>query len=134
MKVLLKIIALLVGIAVILTLLQVMQFSRGGDIAILTRSAFGIITLISWLIILMCGPIAAVQLWRLRRVGLYLSAMLSGLAFVYYVGGLVMSRGHGVLLKPLLIAVIANGVVVAILLSPKALLTCGARNSRHTVR
>jgi hypothetical protein len=127
MNVLLKIIALLVALAVFLTLLLVIQFNRGGGIAILARSGIGIFTLISWLIILTCGPIAAVQLWRLRKVGLYLSAMLSALALCYYVVGLVMFRVHGAPLKPLLAAVIANGTVVAILLSPRALRTC-ARN------
>ncbi len=124
MKIILRVVALLMGFAVLITLLQVLHFSQAGEIGILAHSGIGIATLVSWMIILTCGPISAVQLWRFRRTGLYLSAMLSGLAFLYYLGGLIASHPNNAALRSILISLVANGILVAVLLSRKARQIC----------
>jgi hypothetical protein len=124
MKIILRVVAFLIGFAVLFTLLQVLHFSKAGAIGILARSGIGIATLVSWMIILTCGPIAAVQLWRFRKIGLYLGAMLSGLVFLYYLGGLITSHPKNAALRPILTSLVANGTVVAVLLSRKAQQIC----------
>jgi hypothetical protein len=125
MKALLRVVAIFVGLAVTLTVLQVARFALNGDIAVLARSgALGVATTAAWFVILTAGPIATVQLMRLRRGGLYAAAVLFGLAFTYYVVGLCLLRTPGAPLRPLLTAVIGNGVVLAFLLSPAARRAC----------
>jgi len=83
MRILLRIIAAIVGIAVLLTLLMVVQFAfSGGLTALLHSGAFGMTTLAGWLVILTAGPLASAQLWRLRRVGLYLTTFLCAAAWL----------------------------------------------------
>lgn len=124
MKIILRVEALLLGFAVLVTLLQIVHFSKAGEIGILAHSGIGIVTLVAWMIILICGPIAAVQLWRLRKMGLYLAATLSGLAFLYYLGGLIASHPNNAALRQILMRLAANGALVLLLLSRKAQRTC----------
>ena len=85
MKIVLRIIAVVVAIAVILTAIGVGQFAVGGAFGALVHSgALGLTTIAAWLIILTAGPVAAIQLWRLRRIGLFATAILCGIAFTYY--------------------------------------------------
>src|SRR4029077_18173886 len=93
MKALLRIVAIFVGFAIVLTVLQVVRFALDGDIAALARSsALGVATIFAWFVILTAGPMASVQLWRLGRSGLYAAAVLSAFAFTYYVVGLCLFR------------------------------------------
>jgi hypothetical protein len=125
MKALLRVVAIFVGLAVVLTVLQVARFTFNGDIAVLVRSgALGVATIAAWFVILTAGPIASVQLMRLRRSGLYAAAVLSALSLTYYVAGLCLLRTPEAPLRPLLTAVIGNGVVLAFLFSLAARRAC----------
>jgi hypothetical protein len=129
MNVLLRIFAVCVGLAVVLTGLSIVQFAFNGDLAALAGSgALGLTTIAAWLIILAAGPVAAIQLWRLRRTGLFATAMLCGLALVYYVVGLFL-RVPDAPLRPIVGAIVVNGVLLALLLSPAAQRACLDRPS-----
>ena len=125
MKVFLRIVAIFVGVAVFLTLLLVVRFAFSGNILKLARSgALGIVTIAAWFIILTAGPIASVQLLRLRRLGLHATALLSGVVFTYYVLGFFILRTPEAPPRPIITAIIGNGVVLALLLSPAARRAC----------
>src|SRR5262245_57520107 len=120
MTIVLRIIAIIIGIAVTLTGVSVVQFAARGGLGVLIESgAVGLITIAAWLIILTAGPVATIQLCRLRRVGLFAAAMLCGLAFTYYVIGLFL-RTPEAALTPIVEAIVGNGVVLALLLAPAA--------------
>jgi hypothetical protein len=66
------------------------------------------------------GAVAAIQLWRLRRGGLYLALILCGIAFAYYMAGLLLVRVPDAPLTPVVVVVVINGLVLSLLLSPAA--------------
>jgi hypothetical protein len=121
MRIVLRIIAIIVGVAVILTAITVMQLASLGGLGGFARSgALGLTTVTGWIVILTAGPVAAVQLWRLRRIGLFATAMLCVIACAYYVVGLLFLRAPGAPLAPIFGALVVNGVVLCLLLSPAA--------------
>jgi len=121
----LRIVAAIVGLAVVLTLVTVIQFAARGGLTALARSgALGIATFAGWLMILTAGPVAAVQLWRLRRIGLLLTAVLCGFVFAYYIFGLFLFRAPDAPLRPIIQAIVLNGAILALLLSPGARRAC----------
>src|SRR5215472_3016550 len=74
-----------------------------GALAALAQSgALGVWTIGGWLIILTVGPVATIQLWRLQRSGLFLTATLCAIAFTYYIVGLFFLRTPGASLRPIL--------------------------------
>lgn len=96
-----------------------------GRLALLIGSgAFGITTLAAWAFVLVAGPVAFVQLWRLRRIGLYVAASLCALALLYYLFGYLANRGPELRLAPLVAPIVGNAVGVALLLSPSARRAC----------
>jgi hypothetical protein len=124
-KILLKIVAVIVGLAVLRTVLMIFQFASSSRLAALIGSgAFGVTTIAAWCLILVAGPVASVQLWRLRRIGLYVAASLSALALLYYLFGSLANRGPELRLAPLVVPIVGNALVVAVLLSPSARRVC----------
>jgi hypothetical protein len=96
MKIVLRIFVVFVGLSVIVTLASVLRLAVGGMMAVFIHSgALGLMTVGLWYIFLTAGPVASVQLWRLRRRGLFLTAILCALVFAYYVAGLVFLRAPG---------------------------------------
>jgi hypothetical protein len=121
MRLFLRMIAIIVGVAVVLTAITVVRFASTGGLGVLVRSgALGLLSITAWVVILTAGPVAAIQLWRLRRVGLFLTAMLCGIASTYYVVGLLFLRAPEAPVAPILGAVVLNGLVLCVLLSPAA--------------
>jgi hypothetical protein len=125
LRIFLRLVAIFVGLTVVLTLAWVVKFTLVGGLTALARSGvLGVETIGGWLIILTVGPVASVQLWRLRRWGLFLTALLCTLAFSYYLLGLFFLRAPGAPLTPILEAATVNGVLLALLLSPAARKAC----------
>jgi hypothetical protein len=128
MRLCLRIVAVFLAFCVFLALLQTIDFlSQGGINAIgsLARSGMlGAATILGWLLILIAGPFSSVQLWRLRRIGLYATAILAGFFVAYYFAGLLFLRAHNAHLKPILAYVVFNGVLVVLLASPAARRSC----------
>ena len=107
MRIALRVIASIVAIAVIQTAVLVGQFALRGGLGPLVRSgALGLTTIAGWLIVLMAGPVAAIQLWRLRRSGLFVTVTLCGIAFAYYVIGLFFLRVSEAPVIPIIAAIV----------------------------
>ena len=126
MKAVLKIIAVLVGLAVTLTVLMICRFALEGQLTKLAHSgSFGMMTFAAWIVILGAGPVASVQLWRLRRLGLFVTAMLCGLALSYYIVGALLFSPPGVVLSSGIVRPVAvNAAMIALLLSPPSRRAC----------
>lgn len=85
MRILLRIIAVIIAVAVIFTVKLAWRFWHlGGLKTLIPTGTFGWITMFGWLIALALGPFAAVQLWRLRETGRITSLLLLGYATLYY--------------------------------------------------
>jgi hypothetical protein len=70
MTILLRLIAVFAFISVALTVWLVVILADGGGLRQLSGTgALGWMTVIGWLITFTAGPVAAVQLWRLRESG-----------------------------------------------------------------
>ena len=103
MRLLLRIVAVVLALCVLLALLQTIDgLLRGGISTLAPSGALGAATTLGWLLILIAGPFASVKLWRLRRIGLYTAATLSGFFLAYYFAGLLFLRAHNVPLSPIL--------------------------------
>jgi hypothetical protein len=77
MRILLRIVAVVVALAVVMTALMIVQLAVIGSIMAVGRSgALGALTIAGWIAILTVGPVATDQLWRLRRMGLTLAIYL----------------------------------------------------------
>ncbi len=125
MRIFLRAIAVLLGVVVILQALLIISMVASGELTTLARSgALGILTFAGWLIVLTAGPFAAVQLWRLQRIGLFVTAVLCGLACGYYVVGLFFFRAPSAPLRSILMAVVINAALLALVLSPRARRAC----------
>ena len=125
MKILLKIVAVIVGLAVLRTILMIFQFASTSRLAALIGSgAFGITTIAAWCLILIAGLIACVQLWRLRRIGLYVAASLCALALLDYLVGYAANREPKLQLAPLVVPILGNSGALALPLSPYARRVC----------
>lgn len=127
----LRIVAVFLALCVFLVLFQTIDgLLRGGIGTLVPSGTFGAATILhaattlGCLLILIVGPFASVQLWRLRRVGLYAASILSGFLTVYYFAGLLFLRAHDVVFMPILAYVVFNGVLVVLLASPAARRSC----------
>jgi hypothetical protein len=121
MKIALRVIACVIAVAAIETAVLVAQIALLGGIGPLIRSGgLGITTIAAWLVVLAAGPVAAIQLWRLRRGGLFLALILCGIASAYYMAGLLFLRVPDAPLTPVVVVVVINGLVLSLLLSPAA--------------
>jgi hypothetical protein len=121
MRVVLKIMSVMVGLAVALTAMTIFQLGFSGLVLFIHAGAIGIVTVVGWFLIVTTGPAAAIQLWRLRRVGILLAALLCALALAYYLVGLLFL---GAPAKPIIGVAVGNGAFLAILLSSAARRAC----------
>jgi hypothetical protein len=127
MRIVLRIVALVTGLAVLQTVLLIAQIASSGGLMVLGRSgALGFATFGAWFVILVAGPVASVQLWRLRRNGLFTTTALCALALVYYLVGFLFLRAQDAPVGPIVVAILLNGAVVALLVSPAARRVCAA--------
>jgi hypothetical protein len=95
MRILLRVIAVIIAVAVILTVKLVWRFWHlGGFKTLIATGTFGWITIFGWLIALVLGPFATVQLWRFREIGRITSLVLLGYNILYYGMGWVFLRGR----------------------------------------
>jgi len=125
MRILFRIIAVVIALAVVVTALAIVQLAVIGSIVAVARSgALGALTIAGWLATLTLGPVAAVQLWRLRRMGLTLTTMLCAIAIAYLLIGLVFLRTAEAPVLPIVEGILANGLLLGLLLSPLARRAC----------
>ena len=124
-KFVLRGISVLTSLAVVMTVALFLQFVRNGRIGVLlSLGVFGVLTLAAWILTVLVGPFAAVQLWRLRPSGRRSTAFLAGCAFLYYLSGLLFFRSVTTNLTAVIIMIACNAAAVAILLSGPARALC----------
>jgi hypothetical protein len=125
MKILLRVLAILLGLVLITQVDVIVRMVLSGGLTALVHSgALGILTIAGWFLILSAGPLAVVQLWRLRRIGLFTTAALTGLALCYYLLGLLFLRSPGANVNSIVRAIIINAVMLTLLLLPRVRGAC----------
>lgn len=125
MRIALRIIAAFIAVAVAFTLWFAIWFSSSGRMPLLLRGdMIGSLTILGWLLTLLVGPYAVVQLWRLRSRGRYAAATLVGFAVVYYVIGGIWLREPNAPATPIVAAGTVNLALLLVLLSGPARRAC----------
>lgn len=125
MRILLRVIALCCALSVVWTVLFLVQLGRGGVSTLLATGPFGAITVVGWIVTFIAGPIATVQLLRLKRSGRIAAAILFGSMLAYYLVGLVAFREAGVAAGPILVLCALLIALLVTVLSPGARRECG---------
>ena len=124
MHILLRLAAVLAGVSVVATIIFILQFGRTGIEALLATGTFGIITIAGWLLTLIAGPVAAIQLFLLRPTGRVAAVVLFGSMLLYYIVGLFAFREPRAPVVPIITLCVALAVLVLIVLSPSAKRIC----------
>jgi quinol-cytochrome oxidoreductase complex cytochrome b subunit len=120
MRIVLRLVAVIAALSVLETAYFIVRFGFRGISALLATGAFGVVTLFGWLTTFIAGPIAAVQLFRLRSSGRVAAALLFGMMFAYYAVGLLAFRTPGAPVVGTVALSIALVVLFAIVLTPAA--------------
>lgn len=124
-RIALRSIAVLTALAVVMTVALALQFLTKDRIgALLSIGVFGLLTLTGWLLTVLVGPFAVVQLWRLRPSGRRATALLAGFAVLYYGSGLLFFRGLATNLTAVIIVAGFNAAALTFLLSGPARAEC----------
>ena len=125
MRTCLRVIAVLIGLQIAHTILLVWQMARFGGLSELARTgAFGLATMLGWLLALVVGPFAVTQLWRLRESGRKASLFLALFAFVYYAAGMLFFRGPGTEIAKIAVPMLGNMLLAVLLFSSPARRAC----------
>lgn len=128
----LRIVALVAAFTVVGTIWFILGSPDVRDAVLSVASgAFGALTTVGWLVSLVAGPIAAVQLWRLKESGRRAAIVVFGYGLAYYVVGLLVFRDPDAPLVPIVLAVISFAIPLAIVLSGRAKQACSAGGARR---
>jgi hypothetical protein len=121
MRLLIRLVALLAAISVAGTLWLVATFAATGRLGMLLASGpLGIMTITAWMVALVTGPIAAVQLWHFRVSGRLAGLVFFGSGLLYSGVGLWIARSTGAPTPPIVTAAAAYMFPLGVLLSPGA--------------
>jgi hypothetical protein len=119
-RLLVRLVAVLAAASVVLTLFFIPGFaSAGGLRALVTSGALGVLTIVGWVITLVMGPIAAVQLWRFRETGRRAGIIMFGYGLAYYLIGALGLRSSEASIGQIVIAATIFALPVIVLLSPR---------------
>ena len=125
MPLVLRVIAATAAASLVLTIWLILRLVVPHGIQPLVYGgALGALTLVGWAVTLLVGPVAAVQLWRLRPSGRLAALILFGSGLLYYTAGLLWLRAPGALTGQIAAAMVAHAVPVVILASPAARRAC----------
>jgi hypothetical protein len=131
MRMALRILAVLIGFATAETIFLIWRLSA--DLVGLTRSGpLGLTTIAGWLLILVVGPFAVVQLWRLKESGRLASMLLSASALAYYAIGWLAFRGPVAEARKVAVPIVGNLLLMLFLLSPQVRRACQGKESVST--
>jgi hypothetical protein len=135
MRLLNRLVAVVATISVAGTVWFVAAFAAaGGLLGLLTVRLLGSLTLVGWLITLVAGPIAAIQLWRLRESGRRAGLALFGYGAAYYLIGLVALRAPEASVWPILAGACWNALPLILLLLPRVSEVLVSPNSARAPR
>jgi hypothetical protein len=126
MAIFLRLIGLVAGLSVFATAVFIARFAQIGLRPLLATGAFGFVTVVGWLVTFVVGPIAMVQLLRVKNSGRFAGALLFGFMFLYYAVGLFAFRAPGTPIAPIVMVCGFLAFLVIVLLSPAARRTCTA--------
>jgi hypothetical protein len=128
MKILLRIVALLVAVAVLATALFVFHLLQHDTFELvgIARRPLAIMSFTGWALILGLGPFAAVQLWRLKRSGRIATMALLASATCYYLISLLFLRSPHSRPGVLILYIACNAAVFLVLCLPAARRVCSA--------
>ena len=124
MKIALRLIALLAALTAIATIVFVVHLGDRGFLLVSARRLLGPVTFAGWLIAIVAGPIAAVQLFRLRRSGRVAAIILFGTMALYYGAGIAGMRADSSPTGPIISAFAFFTFLVIVLLLPAARKAC----------
>jgi hypothetical protein len=129
---LIRIVAVLAGVSVLFTLWFVAAFAAAGGLgALLASGLLGGLTIVGWVITLVMGPIAAVQLWRFRDSGRRAGIILFGYGLAYYVVGLLDAlRSPEASTWQILAAATMFALPLVVLLTRRTRALCSAAKSK----
>jgi hypothetical protein len=115
-----RVLAVLAALSVATTLWFVASFFRAGGLrALLASGLLGVLTLVGWIVTLVIGPVAAVQLWKLRESGRRAGLLLFGYGLAYYVLGLFALRAPEASVWQIVAATTMFAVPFVVLLLPR---------------
>lgn len=137
MRALIKTIAVFVAVSVLATMWFIVAITANGSLpSLFDAGALGVLTLAGWAVSLVAGPIAAVQLWRLRKSGRTAGLIFFGSGLAYYVLGVLWLRAPEASIKMIVVAILVFAVPFAILLSPPAwrVLSFAANRDQRTAK
>jgi hypothetical protein len=88
-RLLIRFVSVLDAVSVLGTVWFVAAFAATAGLrALRTSGVLGGLTIVGWVITLIAGPVAAVQLWRFRHSGRRAGIILFGYGLTYYLVGL----------------------------------------------
>ena len=120
MRQLIRIVAILAGLSVLGTVWFVAVFAAAGGLrALLTSGLLGALTITGWVIAVVVGPVAAVQLWRFQDSGRRAGIVLFGYGLAYYVVGLLVLRSPEASVWQILAAAGMFALPLVVLLTPQ---------------
>lgn len=120
MRSLVRIVAIIAGLSVVGTVWFVATFAaRGGLGALVTSGMLGVLTLVGWVVTLLIGPVATVQLWRLRDSGRRAGIVLFGYGLAYYLVGLFVLRSAEASVSGIVVAALSFALPLIVLLLPR---------------
>ena len=121
MRFLIRIVAVLAAVSVLGTLWFVAAFAAGDGLGPLVRSGLlGGLTIVGWVVTLLVGPVAAVQLWRFRDSGRRAGILFFGFGLVYYIVGLLALRAPDASITPIVTTATMFAVPLLVLFSRQA--------------
>jgi apolipoprotein N-acyltransferase len=125
MPLLLRVIAATAAASIVFTIwLMMVVLSAGGHRQLFAAGALGALTAIGWAVTVTLGPVAAVQLWRLKESGRLAATAVFGFGLVYYSAGYFWLRSGSASSRQILAAIIAYAIPVVILWLPAARRHC----------
>ena len=125
MHIVLKAVAATAAASVVFTIwLMLVLVSAGAHRQLFAAGALGVLTALGWLVTLTLGPVAAVQLWRLKESGRLAALAVFGFGVVYYTAGFFWLRTPGAPRTQIVAAIVAYAIPVAMLALPAAKRHC----------
>lgn len=121
MRTALRIIAVLAAATFLVTTFQIAHLARLGVLsALVNGGSLGWLTAIGWLVTLIAGPVAAVQLWRLKASGRVAGVAVFGYGAAYYALGGWVLREPEAPWQPIALALLYFAVPLCVLPLPQA--------------
>jgi hypothetical protein len=120
MRLLIRSVAVLAAVSVLGTVWFVAAFAAAGGLrGLLTSGLLGGLTIVGWVITLVAGPVATVQLWRFRQSGRRAGIVLFGYSLAYYLLGWLALRSPEASTRQIVAAVTMFALPLVVLLLPR---------------